>query len=139
MWTPGYVKPLVWMQRSYYSVNHVNRTINYTLLSNEISRAVAAKLSFYYVTDALCRYARHFEKKTCLSLDIRWLKENLFSLTSFSFSYGNTLNMVGTLLCDCNNNSPNTTCYTGATSTLIGVVYGCAYISSTLHVRSSYH
>jgi hypothetical protein len=107
VWTPGYVKSLVWMQRNYSSVNSIARTINYTFFRQEINRAIATKISFSYITDALCRY-------------------------------GNIFATVGDLLCDCMSGYSDTSCYSGATSTLIGVLKGCPYISSTIHVHLFY-
>eukprot|EP00029_Vermamoeba_vermiformis_P007526 TRINITY_DN3282_c0_g2_i1.p1 TRINITY_DN3282_c0_g2~~TRINITY_DN3282_c0_g2_i1.p1 ORF type:complete len:1659 (+),score=273.96 TRINITY_DN3282_c0_g2_i1:37-4977(+) len=102
-WRYGNIRSLVWMPRAYVSLNKLGESFDVIAFRQAVSAAIVSRISLAYTTEAVCRYS-------------------------------GSVNVLNTLLCDCNSNFNSAgDCYDNyATSTLIGVVRACPYITSSV-------
>lgn len=56
VWTQGYIQPLQWQPRQYYSAAAPAPAVDYSLVSSQVEAALSHDLSSAYYTDGLCRY-----------------------------------------------------------------------------------
>ncbi len=114
------------MSRGYVSVNKFGESFDIIALRKAVSAAIVSRISPAYTTEAVCRYVRDI---------FHDLGESI--ILTFGYRYSGSVNVLNTLLCDCNSNFDSAgNCYDNyATSTLIGVVRACPYITSSVTVR----
>ncbi len=105
-WRLGSVRPLVWMNRQYVSVNKYGESFDIIAFRNDVSSAIVSKLSTAYTTEAVCRYGG-----------------SVTALESLVCDCNSALN-TGNCYADLD------------TSTLIGVLRACPYIGSSITVSS---
>jgi hypothetical protein len=103
-WRLGTVRPLVWMDREYISLNKYGESFDVIAFRNDVSSAIVSKLSTAYTTEAVCRYGG-----------------SVSALESLVCDCNSALN-TGNCYADLD------------TSTLIGVLRACPYIGSSITV-----
>ncbi len=106
-WRLGSIRPLVWMNRQYVSVNKYGESFDIIAFRNDVSTAIVSKLSTAYTTEAVCRYGG-----------------SVTALESLVCDCNSALN-TGNCYADLD------------TSTLIGVLRACPYIGSSITVSYS--